>query len=60
MTEAQILQLEAYGYKMKCSGCGQRFDELYSKGPYNGNKDTEYYCLDCFAEAHGEAFHGDS
>jgi peptide methionine sulfoxide reductase MsrB len=51
-----ILVMELYDITMKCSGCGSHFDQLFSMGPYNGNKDKEYYCLDCFAEAHGEEY----
>jgi hypothetical protein len=53
-----ILVMESFDITMKCSGCGAHFDQLFSMGPYNGNKDTSYYCLGCFAEAHGEEFDG--
>ena len=41
---------------MNCDKCEEQFDELYGKGTYNGNKDTGYYCLDCYKEVFDEDF----
>lgn len=45
---------------MICDKCKQDFDELYGKGPYNGNKDLGSYCLDCYKEVFEEEFYADS
>lgn len=42
--------------KMTCEGCGEKFNQLYCKNPYNGNKDSRYLCLDCYFDAHGEDY----
>lgn len=39
-----------------CPNCGDSFEELFAKGLFNGNKDNEYYCIDCYEEIHEEEF----
>jgi len=40
----------------KCENCEKDFNELYSLGQYNGNKNACYYCSDCFKFIHGVPF----
>lgn len=39
---------------MNCDKCGKDCDELTKKPAYNGNKDTGWYCEDCYKEQHNE------
>ena len=41
---------------LECPNCKDSFEELYSKGLFNRNKDNTYYCIDCYKEVHGAEF----
>ena len=49
-----IIQLEEY---MTCDHCGEKFEELFGKGLYNGNKNAGFFCLDCYAIEFEEEFY---
>ncbi len=43
--------------ELHCKRCDRVTESLYSKGPYNGNKDEGSYCLACFEDIHKEKFY---
>ena len=43
-------------FKIACDKCKKNFDELYGKGYYNNNKDSNFYCKKCYKKVFKEEF----